>query len=123
MPLAVSPGIYTCIVRSFVSCIVRSYFVSCVRLIKPMNETNDTRKERDNLFQMYTPCRTNASDLYTLQDKRFRFIHPARHTFQNKTPCKTGFSDLYRGRSFVDRKFVNICFATSLSVSLYNLLD
>jgi hypothetical protein len=38
----------SCIVRSFVSCIVRSYFVSCVRLIKPMNETNDTRKERTN---------------------------------------------------------------------------
>jgi hypothetical protein len=31
----------SCIVRSFVSFIVRSYFVSCVRLIKLTNETNE----------------------------------------------------------------------------------
>jgi hypothetical protein len=38
----------SCIVRSFVSCIVHSYFVSCVRLNKLTNETNDTRNERTN---------------------------------------------------------------------------
>jgi hypothetical protein len=32
----------------FLSCIVRSYFVSCVRLIKLTNETSDTRNERTN---------------------------------------------------------------------------
>ena len=31
-----------CIIRSLLSCIVRSYFVSCVPLIKLTNATNDT---------------------------------------------------------------------------------
>ena len=66
-------------------------------------------------FQFYTPCKTNFSDCYKVQDKFFRFMNAASHTFrfihhasqsfriihpvggtlQIYTSCKTNFSDIY----------------------------
>ena len=66
----------------------------------------DTPHRKSN-FQIYTHCKSNFSDLCTLQDicsryihpagqAFFRFIHPAGQTFQINTPCKTNLSDLYQ---------------------------
>jgi hypothetical protein len=49
-------------------------------------------------FHIYTPGKTNFSDLntlqdkydlYTLQGKHFRFIHPASQIVQVSMPCRT----------------------------------
>ena len=62
-----------------VSCIVRSYFVSCFRLIKLKNETNDTRNERTNYTnetQMNGKRETN--ELYT-QTKRTKNANDTKY--------------------------------------------
>ena len=49
---------------------------------------------KTNFSDLYT-LQDKLSDLYTLEDKRSIFIHPVKQTFQIYTPCRTSASDLY----------------------------
>jgi len=59
-------------------------------------------------FQIYTPCKTNFSVLYALQNKLFRSLQGTRQVFQiyercksyfqMYAPCKTNFRLIYHAR-------------------------
>jgi hypothetical protein len=71
--------VYELLKRSFVSCIVRLYFVSCVRLIKLTNETNDTRYERTNYTnETQTNGKRKTSERYT-QTKRTKNANDTKY--------------------------------------------
>jgi hypothetical protein len=98
----------SCIVRSFrVSCFhfvyraffvsfvwsVRSFFVRFVCVFRSFAVGAYCKLIRSSIytsltFQIYTPCRTNVSGIYNLQDKIFRFMYPVR-SFADSLPCRT----------------------------------
>jgi len=42
-------------------------------------------------LEIYTPCKTNFSDCYKLQDKLFRFMHATSQTFRCMHPARQSF--------------------------------
>jgi hypothetical protein len=64
------------------------WFVACINL--------KSLSSRVYKSETFVTLQVKLSDLYTLQEKRFRFIHRARQTFQIYTPCKTNISDCYK---------------------------